>query len=311
MLGAFWEGLSGKLADKLTALAVPALLFWLGGLLAWIYHRGGPAHLQSMARWLTRESAITQLVIVFAAVVAVAGSALTVKRLTLPVLRLLEGYWPRWCSKLRRRLVARVERQAAADREEWHRLAPSIQASEVDVTPEQLAAFIRVDQRIRRRPSLANRYMPTRIGNILRAAETWPRDKYSLDAVVIWPRLWLLLPDSTRDGLVTARTALDNSVAAVIWGLLFCVFTIWTPLVIPVGLAVAIAAVIFWVPDRAEVFGDLVESAYDLYRGALYRQVRWPLPSDPEQEHSAGKDLTTYLSRGSDSPDPVFTPPPR
>jgi hypothetical protein len=113
-----------------------------------------------------------------------------------------------------------------------------------DATADQLAAFARLDQR-RRRPNVASHYLPTRIGNILRAAETWPADKYGLDAVVVWPRLWLLLPDISRQELLAARAALDSAVAAVIWGLLFCVFTIWTPFAIPAGLAVAAAAVAF------------------------------------------------------------------
>ena len=47
----------------------------------------------------------------------------------------------------------------------------------------------------------------------------------------------------------------------------------------------------------------------DLHRTALYQQLRWPLPTDPKQEHSQGEHLTSYLWRGSHDPDPTFTPP--
>ncbi|MEX5258523.1 hypothetical protein, partial [Kocuria arenosa] len=54
-------------------------------------------------------------------------------------------------------------------------------------------------------------------------------------------------------------------------------------------------------------FADLVETAYDLYRGRLYQQLRWPLPANPGEEHACGKALTQYLVRGSDRAHPRFT----
>ncbi len=63
------------------------------------------------------------------------------------------------------------------------------------------------------------------------------------------------------------------------------------------------------VPARAQVFGDLIEAAYDQHRTVLYTQLRWPLPANPQQEREHGQRLTAYLWRGSDTPDPTFTPP--
>jgi hypothetical protein len=151
--------------------------------------------------------------------------------------------------------------------------------------------------------------MPTRTGNILRAAETRPADKYGLEAVIVWPRLWLVMPDVTRQELGTARASLDASVAAVVWGVLFCGFTPLAWWALPVGVAVAVAAVVWWVPGRAEVFADLVEAAYDLHRSTLYQQLRWPLPANPHQEHQSGQQVTKHLWRGSNETTPEFTPP--
>jgi hypothetical protein len=74
-----------------------------------------------------------------------------------------------------------------------------------------------------------------------------------------------------------------------------------------VGLGIAAAGIAFWVPARAEVFGDLVEAAYDLHRTALYAQLRWPLPTNPKEERDQGELLTSYLWRGSHAIDPKFT----
>jgi hypothetical protein len=309
MLGKFWEGIGGRLADKWATLAVPALVFWLGGLLAWAYDRGGLHQLTILTDWLNRQATTTQIAIMLTVLLAVAASSVLVNRLTTPALRLLEGYWPRWLKGLRRRLTARIERRAADDDAAWQQLAAVVLTRPDSATAEQLARFARLDQQRRRRPAAANRYLPTRLGNILRAAETSPTDKYGLDAIAVWPRLWLVLPDATRQELTTARAALDAAVAAAIWGLLFCAFAVWTPLALPLGLLVTAVAVAVWAPPRAEILADLVESAYDLHRAALYQHVRWPLPTNPKQEHTEGQRLTAYLWRGSDDPDPSFTSP--
>ena len=149
-------------------------------------------------------------------------------------------------------------------------------------------AQARLERRRRRRPADPAYLMPTPVGNILRAAERRPVDKYGLDTVVLWPRLWLLLPDTARQELLAARTTVDSAVTAAIWGVLFCGFTIFTPYALPAGIVVAVASVAVILPARAQVFGDLIETAYDLHRTALYRQLRWPLPTDPATEPARG-----------------------
>lgn len=312
MLGGFWDAVSGKLADRFVAASAPALVFWFGGLLSWAYGHGGLHRLTEPPGWLNRQSTPSEIAVIIGVLVGVSASGVIVQRLTAPVLRFLEGYWPRWLAPLRRRLVARERYRAEEDANALQSLAAAVlpPADPKSATEEQLSTFARLDQRCRCRPSAPNRLQPTRIGNILRAAETWPRDKYGLDAVVVWPRLWLVLPDATRQELVAARASLDAAVAGAVWGVLFCAFTAWAPLALIIGLAVTTAAVTLWVPVRAAVFGDLVEASYDLFRTAVYQQLRWPLPNSPQQEHDQGERVSTYLWRGSDDPDPTFTPPP-
>ncbi len=299
MLGKFWEGIGDKLADRWAAISVPALVFWLGGLLSWVFSHGGWSHLATATQWLTRLSAIGQLAVGLTALLAIAGSGLVVARLTFPVLRILEGYWPRYCRVPRRLIIERlVIPSADADIAKWGELSHVLD-KQADPTAEELADFARADRRRRRRPSSQADYMPTRTGNILRASEMWPAHKYGLDTVITWPRLWLVLPDTARQELTTARASLNSAAANVIWGLLFCCFAGWTPLALLPGLGVAVGSIVFWLPSSAETFGDLLEACYDLYRGSLYEQLRWPVPGDPGQERAAGKALTEYLWRGT------------
>lgn len=304
MLAAFWEAVGDKLADRWAAISVPALIFWLGGLAAWTYHRGG-LHTLGTQKWLAGQTTIIQAAVILTALLGVAASGILIARAATPALRLLEGYWPGWTSPLRRRLCDRLAERAAAEAPAWQRAQARLQ--EADPTAEDLAAYARLERRRRRRPASAAYFMPTPIGNILRAAERRPVDKYGLDTVAVWPHLWLLLPEATRAELRAARAAVDTAVVTAIWGILFCAFTPFTWLAVPIGLAIAAIAVTRVTPVRAQAFGELIEAAYDLHRTAIYHQLRWPLPANPQEEHRSGAQLTTYLRRGSDSTTPAFT----
>jgi hypothetical protein len=343
VLSTLWSSISGKFADRFASASAPALIFWLGGLLAWSYAHDGMHALVRPASWLGRQGAFIQALVIAVVLVGVTASAVVVNRLTAPALRLLEGYWPSWAGPVQRTLVARQVRRGLAEDDEWQQLMRGIfgdaageqiaagehaaereqiaagehaaaekraaLAAEAAVRAQALARFGRLERARDARPSQPDLYMPTRIGNILRAAETRPRDKYGLDSVAVWPRLWLALPDSTRQEITVARAAVDSAVAASIWGILFLIFIPWTVLALPAGLALSAVAVLAWVPARAEVFGQLVVAAFDVHRTALYQQLRWPLPVSPQDERIQGKRLCSYLQKGSDSQEPVFRQP--
>lgn len=308
MLDAFWVAIGSKLADRWAAAGAPALIFWLGGLAAWCRHRGGLHTLRQQTDWLDAQSTGVQAAVILAASLAVLSSGLVVARLATPTLRLLEGYWPAWTAPARSRLAAWLAARAATEQPAWQEAYAQVSAPNTP-TGEQLAAYTRLERRRRRRPAAAGYFLPTPIGNILRAAERRPLDKYGLDVVILWPRLWPALPETTRADLLAARGSLDAAVTTAIWGVLFCAFTPLAWPALPIGLAVAAASVVAVVPARAQTFGDLLEAAFDQHRYLLYSQLRWPLPGNPAEERAAGRRLTWYLWRGSSDPDPVFTPP--
>jgi hypothetical protein len=305
VIGDFWNSVGSSLAERWTTVSVPALLYWLSGLLAWTRSHGGLNSLAAVSDWADGLPTLSQATVIVIVLLAIAASGIVVQLLSASVLRLLEGYWPPWFSRLRRRLSGRLRRRAKAEDRAYQELAAQIYGDGT-ATDEQLAAFARLERRQRRRPSDPDRFMPTKVGNILRAAEMRPFDKYGLDSVALWPHLWLLLPDTSRRELASARAGLDRAVAGAVWGLLFWAFAPWTALAVPVGAAVATAAVIVWVPSRAQAFGDLVDAAFDLHRTTLYTQLRWPLPSNPKEERELGQQLTAYVWRGSDEATPTF-----
>ena len=310
MLAEFWKATAGKLADRWAAAVAPAIVFWGAVVLAWAHAGSGWSRLTRISDWLNKQQVASQVAALIGALVVVAASVIVVQRLTDPVLRALEGYWPAPLAPVAYVFRKFVQWRKARDDQKWQALQKKIEGMEP--TAGQLARQARLDRRRRCRPVLDNELLPTRIGNILRAAETRPRHRYGLDVMLIWPRLWLILPETARSELGAARSSLNASVAAVIWGTAFAAFTFpflkWWSLV---ALTIPFLAIVWWVPARAEVFAELIRSSVELYRVALYNQLRWPLPDNPQEEPECGKALTKYLEQGSDQPEPQFTAPTR
>ncbi len=304
MLNSFFGHTGNRLADRWVEVSAGAIVFWAGGLAAWIYH-GGLAALRTENRSFGRLKAPAELAIVVAVLLAIVVSAIVVDRLSTPAIRFLQGYWPAFLSPVRRRLTRRVEARTAGLRQRFRELAGLI--GDGTATDEQNSEYVMLDSRLHWLPSDGS-YQPTAIGNILHAAECRPRDKYGLETMTVWPRLWLLLPQTARAELSGSRRSLDVATASCVWGVLFVLFTplAWWAAVI--GVAVAATAYRFWLPWRAVAFANLLDAAFDLYRMLLYQQLRWPLPASPKAEREAGARLSVYLWRGLPGDEPAFTP---
>jgi hypothetical protein len=305
MLPKFLESLGENIAKEwLSKVLLAALVFWLGGLLAvcsnpkfgWKIVEPFLGEGKNLATF-----PLNQLIV---GLLAIAVSAAIVQRLELNVLRWLEGYWHRWLNPIRRGLVRRQEssfNHAKQTRKELFDRYDSL-------TSEEMDELVRLDWQRKQTPKQSDRLMPTRLGNILRAAERRPLEKYGLETVICFPRLWLLLPAEVKTELSEARSRLNSMVRIWIWSVLFLGWSYYALWVIPVGLVAAWFAH-DWMLDAAAVYGDLLESAFDLYRTLLYKSLRLPLPKNPTEELRSGKALTDYLWRGFVEPEPTFEEP--
>jgi len=295
-----WTGLAGKVGEQwAAAVLTPAFAFWAGGLAAWAV----PDRWHRLDQWLHAAPLTVAVAAAVGALILVVVSGTVVERLPLPLLRLLEGYWPRWLGPLRRALVRARGRRMRRSEERWQALAAAADEGDTDAR----AAFVALDAHLRRVPALAGNRMPTRLGDVLRAAETWPADKYGLDAPKCWPRLWLVLPETARKELSDARSSLDQGAAAWLWGLLFAVWIPWAWWAVIVAIFVPAGAYL-WMLSAARGYGDLIESAFDVHRAALYEAVGYRAPSDPALEVEAGRALTAYLWHGTPPPTGLLRP---
>jgi len=263
----------------------------------------------------------------------IAASAFVVQRFDVATLRFLEGYGSLWLPPLRQwrvrhyharkakltqerqglraiedqqntkfqALKSTISTQGAAVLSELDR-QQYLQLNEQLLTSTQQEDLIRLSQELRTLPTANTNLMPTRLGNLLRAAERKPLEKYGLDAIICWSRLWMLLPDAVKKDLQEARADLNTAARVWLWSLLFCGWTfvggsIWTTWTLVIGLLSAWFAY-GWAIAAASTYGELIEAAFDLHRHLLYQSLRWNLPPDPVVEKRVGADLTQYLRRG-------------
>ena len=294
MLESLWEQVGEDLAGEWTTrMLFPAFAFWGGGLLAytWRYGWGG------LVNWWNGRAPHEQVALLVGGLILVVLSSAAMERLQTTVIRLAEGYWP-WPLRWLRFLLARVWRWWMERKyEKWNALAEKCEGRPERLPPKEQARYARLDTALAHFPADPGRVMPTRLGNVLRASEEHSQVRYGLNANVCWPRLWLLLPADVQEDISVARGQLNEAARLFAWGLLFCIWAVWAWWAVPVGLAVAFLAYRGMVLS-ALVYGELVRSAFDLYRFDLYEQMGWSPPRWAGDEPAYGERLTTYLFRG-------------
>ena len=243
----------------------------------------------------------TQGLLVAASVTLAAFVAVLLGNLQYGITRLFEGYWTwgppaRWLARRRsnghlRRLQRLEDRRRRAAEDDRQSEAASLEAA-------QHAAY----------PPLkhANRIMPTRLGNILRASELYPFDRYGMDSVVIWPRLWPLLPAEQAARVEEHKLSLDLMLLlslllglfALVWCPVLAVTTNRWDLVLFCAAAWPLAWLIYLnALQAARAYAEQVNATFDLYRFALIDAIGLTQPTDGASERSLWDDLVQFYLR--------------
>lgn len=293
MSAKFLEGFSGKFAEQwTTTLLTPAFVFWAGGAIAAYQKFGWTA----CSAWFIPLPEPLQIASLFSIFLTIATSAFIIQRFDLAIIRFLEGYWSKPFT---------IFSKYSTQREKYRRnrikakLAPLNDRFEALNAIEQTQHFQLSTQfnQIPHEPDL----LPTRLGNILRGAERRPTERYGLDSIVCWSRLWVLLPEAPRTDLSAARTDLNAAARTWLWSVLFVIW--WPTLGATWALIGAIGALWIyytWLLDAATIYAELIIATFDTYRHLLYQSLRFDLPNprDSNEERLFGKRLTKYLWLG-------------
>jgi hypothetical protein len=149
---------------------------------------------------------------------------------------------------------------------------------------------------------------PTRLGNVLRSAESYSRQRYGVDSVRVWPRLSPLLGDPILSTMTSARTSMEFfltvSLLSGIYAPIGSIYLICTN-ADPILIAAALfgGCLISFVSCRsalapAAIYGEQIRTAFDLYRHKLLGSVGMPLPATLEEERRLWPELLRFLERG-------------
>jgi hypothetical protein len=183
----------------------------------------------------------------------------------------------------------------------------------------------RVDRLINQRDALAAEYdqkyppnesliMPTRLGNILRAAEAYPQDRYGADAVALWPRMvwaidkeYMFHVDSAND---QCSFLLNSSLLSGIFAALSLTASGYVLLFqrdpsssIIYSLTGVITLGIGWFFYSASLvnvtkYGNLIRSSYDLFRFNFIEILHLKLPVDTEHEKELWERISDFVTIG-------------
>ena len=241
-----------------------------------------------------------------------------IRPLHVVAVQLLEGYWgarSRYGSIEGLAIERQLRRYARARaRKLWRPTAPGGSG------PAEFASVVQFSRRhhtIERRKVRARQIvdsypdsealvLPTLLGNVLRRAETTAGERFGLDTVLSYPRLYPFLGQRIHDGLAIQFNLLDSAAAftIVFWAL--SVFTIPTAFLgswwflVPVALLMAGTLAYAGAIATAREHGSLLSTAYDLYRFDMLAGLRLALPQSPEEERSTNEQLSKFLRFAED-----------
>lgn len=162
-------------------------------------------------------------------------------------------------------------------------------------------------------------FLPTRLGNILRAAERYPYYRYRADTIVVWPRLYHLLPRQFVDDVEDARSTVEFLLVVSLWfaafglGSLTLITLTGGPLLLGVvclqaGALGAYAAYLSALP-AAEEYGEQLRAGVELHRLQLLESLRLPAPKNLEEERVTWERLLRFVGAGYDDDSQDYVEP--
>lgn len=145
--------------------------------------------------------------------------------------------------------------------------------------------------------------LPTRLGNILLAGECYAYDRYGIDTIYFWTRLYPLLPEAFQrdyEAFIIQYqfplvVAFEATVATIICAAVLLITH--SPAVVFVaillgGTVIAYGAYILSLSSAMEI-AEQQRTAFDLYRDRLL--TAWPSVADVKDERTAFEKITRFV----------------
>jgi hypothetical protein len=241
------------------------------------------------ASWWTRQENAVQVLLAIASVAVVFVLANALSNNMLWVTRLYEGY-------LKPKVLTN-----AARRYRYGKFEKAVKKGNVEK--------VRNEYPLVPAPSEWEHVLPTRLGNILRNGETYPSQRYGVDAIRVWPRLYHLIPDTLRESMASARASMESALAVAFLAGVFAPVaavmmlasgepTAWTLVVLWGAIAISVVAYHSALPAAAS-YSEHVRAAFDMHRLALLAQLQMPMPVTADEERYLWAHVVRFMIDGS------------
>lgn len=336
MLGTFLDKMSGFFDQRFVIAYLIPILIGLVLALSLVVVLLKPTIAIILDWWINRNGPELTLlggVFLFIIILLVYLLAYLLATLTTPIVRLYEGYWSEGSlthkvrTRLEKRLAAQqraldIREEVLAAQQRALDSSEGILANQQETLARQEVALADKKKALHAKrtyieaiqyvnfPRNPNFLKPTRLGNVLAAAEEYSSQIYRLDAVIWWPRLAPLLPDEFRVQIDTALTpmlmmlnlSLIFTLMALIGGgvMLFDKQLLFFMAIFIGGLLLA-RACYFAAVSQAVDYGNWIRVAFDLYRHEPLKKMHIPTPDNLVEEGLLWTSLNNWLYR--------YTPP--
>lgn len=291
MFQTIFEKFSGFLDQRfIISVWIPCLFFWAG----LFFLVAGWFGISVLLGWWQQQPVELQVSLIVLLLAWITFFARLLLNLLSSLVRIYEGYWKRllylerlpffrdFTNRRKRHYAEKITRLKAAgrDQEIYVRFPPATRLEEV---------------------------MPTRIGNILKNGEVYPKQRYGIDAVLIWPRLYSVLPESMVRNFGSAAAELELMLTISALGLAFAfVGGIIAMVLLPwyiVGACILSGAFIAWLGYEGALrsalsYNDLIKTAFDLHRGTLIKTIGWFPASSYDKERSQWESISKLWYHG-------------
>lgn len=295
-LGSLIEASTKELGLRFILIGIlPSTVLFL--LILALFWSGAPAEAPNFSLFLKKITGLEAKESVLL-IIAILVFSLILQPLQLSFVRMLEGYWggSRLGEALSKKGIALHKR-----RRQKLEAATRTSQDETTITQTERSHMAMATSRLLRFYPAEKRLLPTAFGNILRAAEDRAGKRYGLDAVLIWSRLYLLLPENLKSILADQRNQIDLAVR-------FCFVFLLTTVISTIFLfkhcwwlfVPASTLLLAWLSYRSAIaaalaYGEGIQAAFDLHRFDLLKALHLPLPSDIVSEKEINSKLSDFL----------------
>ena len=160
-------------------------------------------------------------------------------------------------------------------------------------------------------PESIENVLSTRLGNVMRAYERYSDVVYGMEAIVLWPRLFMVIPEEARNRVREGEALFQFSLNTLIVGFLnLALYIVLVAVSLHSSNATGLSDILRWpfipvisalaawfgwwqLPNAAGQRGEQVKSIFDLYRGMLAEALGLEFPPT----HKAERDMWELVSR--------------